>query len=696
MARRRRRASYTDESVVSRGLVGLPTSPAGLAVLTATPNLAGAALVLGVGLVLIAQRLLVQPELSPFALAMYGAGLILLLTLNSLAGRKGQREISVSAVPGDMGKGAIPRPWLLTGVLVAAVVVWDQVKARPPGSPHADLVVLWVLAMAGVLLASTNARLSRPALNVARSHGGTPVRLEWLIAGCIVLTAVLLRLVTLDRFPHVFGGDEGSQAMSAVAVLEEKLTSPFATGWYSLPTLFFFLQALSIRLFGDSVEGVRAISGLLGAAAVPFTYLLARRLFGRATAVIAAGLLALFHYHLFFSRLASMQIGDPLFLVATLYFLDRGLYEGRRGDCLLAGLAIGLSQYFSFATRIIPLVAIGCVVFALIRGNNGDLAQFRQRTLHAVAWARRLGWMVLGAAIAYLPLLAHYSEHPGEFNSRVNQVSIFTSGWLAREQATGKSTPELLVQQVGTALLLPFHTTPSGWYRGGQPFIGEPMAGAVAIGLAVVSLGAFRREYFGIAIAYWGAMLGLGLSAGAPETQRIVIVTPLLTIFAAVGLTSLARIALTLGKANRAIVSTTLGVIVLGLAAWNIHHFFLAPNPDRLYANENAVVATELAYYLRAKDQPYTIYLAGTPRMVYYGFQTLPFIARKARGIDIERPLRPDSPAPALSGPTMLVFLPERAAELRRVQEWFPGGEVREFRSEVGSLLFTLYEVKRD
>ena len=88
--------------------------------------------------------------------------------------------------------------------------------------------------------------------------------------------------------------------------------------------MYFYLQAASIKLFGDSVAGVRVASALIGTLAVMFTYVLAHRLFGRMVALLAATFLAVYHYHVFFSRVASVQIADTLFVVVALYFLDRG------------------------------------------------------------------------------------------------------------------------------------------------------------------------------------------------------------------------------------------------------------------------------------------------------------------------------------------------------------------------------------
>src|SRR5207248_5419364 len=130
-----------------------------------------------------------------------------------------------------------------------------------------------------------------------------------------------------------------------------------------------------------------------------------------------------------------------------------------------------------------------------------------------------------------------YIDHPIEFTSRLNQVSIFASGWLVQQQeATGQSAAAIVLQQVWRAALLPFHTWPQGWYHTDAPLVGPPVAVLMAIGLAVVSVGAFRRQYFGLAVAYWGAVLGVGLTDVPAAPQRFVITAPLIAILVRVGL----------------------------------------------------------------------------------------------------------------------------------------------------------------
>lgn len=600
---------------------------------------------------------------------------------------------------------AIVRPlWrsrskLLGGAIAAGLLVWVLMRGRPMSAGYVDVALLWVVSVVCVVLAAGPYAWVPPRLWPARLASWVSARrVEVAAAGGIVVAALLLRAVALDLYPYSFGGDEGSLAVPALDVLAGKLTNPFGTGWYSTPTLFMFMQAVSIRLFGETVVGVRMLSALSGALAVACTYLLVRHLMGRWAALVAALLLAVFHYHIHFSRLASSQVLDTLFVVLAIYFLDRGVLERRRLDCVLAGLALGFSQYFYWGARIIPLLAVAYLGFLLWRGEGGLLATVRRRE----AWqevARLGGWIFLSAILVFLPLLAFYADHPSEFYARINQVSIFSSGWLQKaETFFGKGPVELIAYQIGRAVLLPFQTIPSGWYLGGVPLVGAPLAVLTAFGLALATVGVFRREFFGIVVAYWAAAIGLGLTEDPTQTQRFIIAAPLLTIFAAVGLIALARIAVRLLAVPRLAAGAGVGIILLLISVWNVQHFFSATNPAERYGGENTLVATELAYYLRDLGGQQTVYFSGPPRMWYYGFQTLPYIARDARGVDVERPWTAASQSPALAGPTAFVFLPERVGELQTVRDLFPNGTVREVRSPPHEgperLLFTSYEVR--
>jgi len=591
------------------------------------------------------------------------------------------------------------KPLLLGAAVVAGVIVWQQMRGRTMTAGYADVVVMWLLSV-GLVVAAAGPYSWTPVRQwPARVAAAATIwRVDLAIVGALTMLALLLRAVALDLYPYSFGGDEGSLAVPALDVLAGRLTNPFGTGWYSTPTLFMFMQAGSIALFGDSVVGVRMLSAIIGALAVLGTYVLIRRLMGGPIAFVAAALLAVFHFHIHFSRLAANQILDTLLVVLAIYFLDRGVLERRRLDCVLAGVVLGFTQYFYLGARIVPLLAVAYLGFALVRSESGLLATVRRPE----AWrevARMAAWIALPAALVYLPLFAFYADHPSEFNARINQVSVFSSGWLAKAEAFyGKGPAELIALQIFRAVMLPFQTPPSGWYLGGIPLVGAPMAVITAFGLALATLGLFRRQYFGIVIAYWAAAIGLGLTEDPTQAQRFIIAAPLLMIFTTVGLAALVRISIrAVGIPTIAAGAAAAAFLVLA-SAWNVQHYFQVSHQAERYGGENTLVATELAYYLRDLGGPQTVYFAGPPRMWYYGFQTLPYIAREARGVNVEQPWPTIPQRPVIQGPTVFVFLPERAGELQTVRDAVPDGIVREVRSPPREgpqrLLFLSYEVR--
>ncbi len=138
-----------------------------------------------------------------------------------------------------------------------------------------------------------------------------------------------------------------------------KLLTPMPTA-ASSPYVFSYWQAGAVELLGRTLTGLRAVSALAGALGVPALYLLARTLFDRRTAIVAALLLATFPPHLHFSRLGMNIVADPVFGTLALAFLARGLRGGSRLDWALGGVMLGLTQYFYEAGRLLfPLLALG-------------------------------------------------------------------------------------------------------------------------------------------------------------------------------------------------------------------------------------------------------------------------------------------------------------------------------------------------
>jgi 4-amino-4-deoxy-L-arabinose transferase-like glycosyltransferase len=127
----------------------------------------------------------------------------------------------------------------------------------------------------------------------------------------LVAAGLALRLADLGRESYWL--DEAGRAAIAAQPLA---AIPAAVGAIELsPPLYHLLLHGWTRLAGDGDFAGRLLSALLGAAAIPVTYLLAHALFGRRTALVAALLAAVAPLYVVYSREAAMY---ALFLLLAL------------------------------------------------------------------------------------------------------------------------------------------------------------------------------------------------------------------------------------------------------------------------------------------------------------------------------------------------------------------------------------------
>lgn len=416
-------------------------------------------------------------------------------------------------------------------------------------------------------------------------------------------------------------------------------------------------------------------------------------MFGAGVGIVAGFLAATFHFHLLYSRIALNNVGDMLFLPLMLWLIDRGIGGRRRVESLLAGITIGLGQYYFFGARLLPVVAI-VVVAATALDSVGWRRGRLDEGIRSFAPYTLL--LVVGAVIAATPFLANYIDHGNEVLARQRQVSIFGSGWLGQEGTrTGKSAVEIVIGQVWRAALVPFHTPVSGTYATPVPFAGSSLAIPIAIGLGIVAAQCWRRRYAGLATAWLGVTLGLAITQGPrPESNRFVGAAPLLAILAAIGLVAVHRIAVRLAGAPKRLAMVGTAVVVATICLWNVRFYFDETRLLASYSSENTQVANTLAYEIRPMGSDVEVYFAGPPRMWYDGFGNIAFIAPDANGLSVEQPWTTAKAPPVLIGRSLFVFLPERAGELSVVRSWFPGGQSRNVTSPTGQPLYTEYLVE--
>ena len=145
----------------------------------------------------------------------------------------------------------------------------------------------------------------------------------------VLLVAATLRLYGLNNLsPPGLAHDEVAHWLINRSILAGNHAVYF-TEAYGHEASFHYIQTAFTVLLGDHALALRlpaAFAGLLG---VAISYALTRRLFGVRIALIAAGLLAVLFWPVFYSRLGLRAISLPLLSGLSAYFWWQAWNEGR-------------------------------------------------------------------------------------------------------------------------------------------------------------------------------------------------------------------------------------------------------------------------------------------------------------------------------------------------------------------------------
>jgi hypothetical protein len=511
-----------------------------------------------------------------------------------------------------------------------------------------------------------------------------PGRHDWPIIGLvtvIVLGALALRITAVDTIPFTVGGDEASQGLEAVKVLDGEMTNPFSTGWYSVPTMSFFFQALTIGPLGRTIFALRLPWVLVGTASVLTTFFLARRMAGRWTAAATALAVAAYHYHIHYSRLGSNQIVDTLVVSSVLLFVLRAL-DGTRWrllDWAAAGAISALGFFWYAGARLTAVVAVAMVVYHFLRAP-------RRLT-------RRHGTGLLTAALTFsifaAPMLQYSVRFPNEFNGRINQVGIFQSGWLEREvEILDQGAGAILFDQfLRASLAFNYYPDRRVWYGLEEPLL-DPVFGALfllGLGYSLVAVFVFRgQKRLAPMVAWWwaGMLLGGMLTESPPSSQRLItlavptcflIVLALQRLLAAVRRTVVPRL-----PVDAAVLSATALFAVTSVVSYFVHY-----TPQRIYGGQHAELATTIAPILNLVNDTHDVVFLGTPVM-YWTFSTNRYLAPDVVAAEIDYELaEPPPDSWRRPGRGLIVYaLPHRTGEIDHVRRTFPDGRLRHIRSE--------------
>jgi Dolichyl-phosphate-mannose-protein mannosyltransferase len=480
--------------------------------------------------------------------------------------------------------------------------------------------------------------------------------------GVIIGTAFLLRAIGLADIPYAVSGDEGGVGLVGWQYVAHLRNNLLAMGWFSFPGLHAWIVSLFQLMLGHTLLAIRLPSAFAGALGVLAVYAAGRAFYGRMVALLSSILMAGFHLHLLFSRIAVNNIWDGLWLSAVMAGLWYGWKNDNRMAFLLAGLAIGIGQYFYVTGRLLPVYAF---LWILILTRQ-------------TPWRDRRSGMTclcLAAGVVVLPLALFYLGHPDEWMAPLTRVSVFNREWVRFAGLGNIPTSALILEQLSRTVL-GFAVIPlQGIYSPVSALLRPAMVVLViaGAGMCLWRLRDPRSAMLMVGVVF--PIIAGALSLDAPSSQRLLFTAPVLVIMGSLPLAAVGR---RLGHERfpRVRLAALVPIaIALAVSLSDVYFFFAEAMTNGRYSDIHSLIARELADYLQTQPKGTNVYFIRPSSMGYFDIPSLTYLAPDAEGHDL---LWPDDPLPALTLPNQrLVFvaLPSEAPALQAIQQAYPSGE---------------------
>jgi 4-amino-4-deoxy-L-arabinose transferase-like glycosyltransferase len=556
--------------------------------------------------------------------------------------------------------------WLTN--LCLSIIFLSSVNLDLPNELNYLLLGLWLL---NILLFCWNvfqmAAVSLPSREALKEWWQAH-RLEVLLVALIALAALLIRVIGLETYPYAFINDEGEVGWEGLNILSGQKSNFFVTGWAGEPMLAFLPVALFIKLIGISAFAVRIGGALQGTLAVISLYLLAREAFGRPVAFFSACLLAALPWHVHFSRLGVMNVGDSFYAATVLWLTYRALRKGRYIDYLPAGLMTGLALYTYVGTRLVVAMAIGVLAYTVIRQRDYLRKHFRHLAIFIFAFL-----------IVASPTLYSFSLHFDEFMGRVNDESLLSNNRLQQlATQTGVEPADFMKQQIQDSTAIFVATPgPGQFFDTPQPYLTWWAAVFLFLGMLYVFWNFTQVRSMMLIGWFWApVILGGALTLGPPSHQRMLSAAPALVLIVAIGLWKFAQaIQLTTRVPKRLIL--TLCVLAVGFTAWQDLNFYFVGQfrTEHHFEIEGNEFSYEVGLRAGSLGPNYRLLLIGAPD-IYAPFADFHYLTNTQMPIEDFNSVTAETVA-ALSRDQGIFFaaIPARVEELRLVQQQLPGGE---------------------
>jgi 4-amino-4-deoxy-L-arabinose transferase-like glycosyltransferase len=240
--------------------------------------------------------------------------------------------------------------------------------------------------------------------------------LNWAIVFAIVAVAFFIRFHNIEITPAGIYPDEAVNGIDAINVNETGIHKFFYTNNYGREGLFMNLISYAIKIFGNTILGLRIWSVIFGTLTVLGIFLLTKELFrSYRSGLVAAYFLTFSFWAINFSRISFRAIMLPFVLTFSFYFLFKALHTKKYIFFALAGAFFGLGIHTYIAFRVAPLILV-ILLAALLATHKKFLCEH---------WKYLIVFLLFAFIVAF-PLILDFFHNPDHFSSRTGAVSIFS------------------------------------------------------------------------------------------------------------------------------------------------------------------------------------------------------------------------------------------------------------------------------
>jgi hypothetical protein len=424
-------------------------------------------------------------------------------------------------------------PAALGAALLAPLMIMNNDTLGAGVFDHVSPLVQFIMLVIGIALITWGLggapRLRLPIIE----------RRELLVVLLITIVALVLRVWNLENSLRVFV-DEILLSTGTVHFWGDhpvKLLQPIGL-LMPFPRVFPLWISGAIMIFGRTLTGLRFASAILGTLTIPAVYFLARQFFDRRTALVGALLLATFPPFVHFSRIALINIADPLFGSLALAFTARAIRRSSRMDYALGGAMLGIGQYFYEGGKLLFPVL---VVFWLCGLAVASVIASRREGIRLPFSISGMASAALATALIALPVFITTLTYTGDFKPRISDASLGPNFWR-RLRETGDINP--YVQRIDEPFLMVVRLPEEALYYGGNAPLILPVFVPLFLlgGVHVLA----RRKGGAWVFALWVFLTSMGntLLVHSMIAARYVVVMPALALLMAVGLTETLRLLL--------------------------------------------------------------------------------------------------------------------------------------------------------